>query len=212
MKPETSTSSILATVGEYYSGKVRAHGATPLGVDWNSADTQTLRFRQVSSLLPRSGFSITDLGCGYGGYLDYLQLNYDDFSFVGVDVSEDMVREAMKRHPATPERRFLCASRPPARTDYVVASGIFNVRQDVSDQEWLAYLFECLDSMDEQSGKGFAFNCLTSYSDAHKKKDYLYYADPKTLFDRCMGYSRHVTLLHGYGLYEFTILVRKEEA
>ena len=38
----------------------------------------------------------------------------------------------------------------------------------------------------------------------------LYYPDPGAVFDRCMRrYSRHVALLHDYGLYEFTILVRK---
>ena len=37
----------------------------------------------------------------------------------------------------------------------------------------------------------------------------LYYADPCRLFDHCKRrYSRHVALLHDYGLYEFTILVR----
>lgn len=212
MTPDHGKSRILATVGEYYSEKIRKHGATPLGVDWNSAETQTLRFRQISSLLPGSGFSVTDLGCGYGGYLDYLQRHHDDFQFTGVDLSEEMIREAEKRHPPSLSRRFVAASRPPAVTDYVVASGIFNVRQDVPDAEWLAYIFECMDSMDRSSTRGFAFNCLTSYSDAHKKRDYLYYADPRVIFDRCMGYSRHVTLLHGYGLYEFTALVRKEDA
>ncbi|MFX7953370.1 class I SAM-dependent methyltransferase, partial [Acinetobacter baumannii] len=58
---------------------------------------------------------------------------------------------------------------------------------------------------------GFSFNCLTSYSDEDRKRDYLYYADPCQLFDLCKRrYSRQVALLHDYGLYEFTILVRKD--
>jgi hypothetical protein len=41
-------------------------------------------------------------------------------------------------------------------------------------------------------------------------QDYLYYADPRVLFDHCKTrYSKNVALLHDYGLYEFTILVRK---
>ena len=40
----------------------------------------------------------------------------------------------------------------------------------------------------------------------------LYYADPCFLFDYCQRrYSRWVAVLHDYGLYEFTIVVRKEE-
>ncbi|REM56201.1 class I SAM-dependent methyltransferase, partial [Mycobacterium tuberculosis] len=49
-----------------------------------------------------------------------------------------------------------------------------------------------------------------SYSDASKMRDDLYYADPCALFDLCKRrYSKSVALLHDYGLYEFTILVRK---
>ncbi len=68
-----------------------------------------------------------------------------------------------------------------------------------------------LDVLDRTSRSGFAFNCLTSYSDADKMREYLYYADPCALFDLCKRrYSRNVALLHDYGLYEFTILVRKQ--
>ena len=54
------------------------------------------------------------------------------------------------------------------------------------------------------------YNLLTKYSDKEFMQSYLYYADPCALFDLCKRrYSRHVALLHDYGLYEFTILVRK---
>jgi len=41
-------------------------------------------------------------------------------------------------------------------------------------------------------------------------RDYLYYGDPCFYFDLCKrSYSRQVALMHDYGLYEFTLLVRK---
>lgn len=80
-----------------------------------------------------------------------------------------------------------------------------------SDQEWWTYLKDILDALDGCSRHGFAFNCLTSYSDIDKMRDYLYYADPCAVFDYCKRhYSRNVALLHDYQLYEFTILVRKQ--
>jgi hypothetical protein len=64
--------------------------------------------------------------------------------------------------------------------------------------------------MHEFTARGFAFNCLTAYSDQDKMRPDLHYADPCELFDICKRkYSRNVALLHDYGLYEFTILVRK---
>jgi len=41
----------------------------------------------------------------------------------------------------------------------------------------------------------------------------LYYADPRLYFDYCKrNFSRHVALLHDYGLWEFTVIVRYEAA
>jgi hypothetical protein len=53
---------------------------------------------------------------------------------------------------------------------------------------------------------------LTSYSDPGRMRPDLYYGDPREYFDLCKRkYSRHVALLHDYGLYEFTIIVRTNE-
>lgn len=200
---------ILETVDAYYTDKVKRHGATPQGVDWNSTESQHLRFEQLSRLLPASGFSVCDFGCGYASYYDHLAKDRTGFDYIGVDVSAEMIRHARGLHPDAGNARFEVATAP-VQADYVVASGIFNVRQDVADAAWLDYILGCIGKMAEAGREGFAFNCLTSYSDRDRMRDYLYYADPRVLFDHCMRISRHVTLLHGYGLYEFTILVRKE--
>ena len=96
-------------------------------------------------------------------------------------------------------------------SDYVVASGVLNVKLDASVAEWEGYVVETLDALHSLSLKGFAFNALTSYSDPEHMRDDLFYADPSWLFDHCKRtYSGQVALLHDYGLYEFTILVRKD--
>ena len=100
--------------------------------------------------------------------------------------------------------------KPDQIADYGIASGIFNVRLGQNDADWSAHLQTTLDLLHETSHDGFAFNCLTSYSDKNKMRDYLYYANPCELFNYCkQRYSRQVALLHDYDLYEFTILVRK---
>ena len=96
-------------------------------------------------------------------------------------------------------------------SDYLIASGIFNVKNEVSESEWLYYILNTIEMMNKKSKKGFAFNVLTKYSDKEYMRDYLYYADPLFLFDYCKrNFSKNVALLHDYGLYEFSILVRKE--
>lgn len=202
---------LLAEVAQYYSSKLAQHGETPRGVDWNGEESQRLRFKQLSKIFnPANPFAVNDLGCGYGALYDFLSDRYESFSYSGIDISGDMIRAAEQRYQGRGNARFVVSSEPDQVADYGIASGILNVRLGRSDNEWRSYLETTLDILDRNSSFGFAFNCLTSYSDAFKMRDYLYYADPCDLFDLCKRkYSCNVALLHDYGLYEFTILVRK---
>ncbi|KTD51956.1 trans-aconitate 2-methyltransferase [Legionella quinlivanii] len=205
------TTPILTNIADYYSLKLSEHGATPLGVDWNGADSQTLRFKQLSKIITtRDKFSLIDLGCGYGALFDFLKSNYNEFTYTGIDISESMIKTAKERFNYDQQANFV-VSFEPSEADYILASGIFNVRLGYDDHSWRQYLLSTLDAINSKSKLGFAFNCLTSYSDNEKMRDYLYYANPCDVFDICKRhYSRHVALLHDYGLYEFTILVRKQ--
>lgn len=206
---ERNRDTLLNEVADYYSAKLKDHGMTAKGVDWSSADSQILRFEQLLRILRGDEeFSLNDLGCGYGALLRHLQPKYPRFSYMGVDVSEAMIAAASRDAPA--HAAFHLGSEPPAVADYSVASGIFNVRLSQSESDWAAYMHATVDVLDRSSSKGFAFNCLTSYSDSDKMRPDLHYADPCYWFDLCKRkYSRNVALLHDYGLYEFTILVRK---
>lgn len=205
--------SVLKSVADYYSDKVKAHGATPRGVDWNGAEGQQLRFETLLQILPPNskGVTLDDYGCGYGALLDHLHRTHrEGVDYLGLDVSEAMISEARVRHPAA-NARFHHGSGSPRRADFAVASGIFNVRLEASDSAWEQHILATLDTLNGNTTRGFAFNCLTSYSDPPKRQAYLYYADPCRYFDLCKKrYSRNVALLHDYGLYEFTLLVRKD--
>ena len=64
--------------------------------------------------------------------------------------------------------------------------------------------------IDRLGNRGFAFNMLTSYSDPDRMRSDLFYGDPRHFFDHAKRtFSKQVALLHDYGLYEFTILVRR---
>ena len=210
---QNNKTDLLNEVARYYSGKLAEYGETPQGVDWNGKESQLVRFEQICKIIvnPIIPFSVNDLGCGYGALLNFLQERYPYLTYYGIDVLDAMIHAAQSRHMAYANIRFINAAEPDTIADYSMASGIFNVRLERTDAEWHDYLRTTLDSLDQTSRLGFSFNCLTSYSDEDKRRDYLYYADPCQLFDLCKRrYSRQVALLHDYGLYEFTILVRKK--
>lgn len=203
---------LIDEVALYYSRKLAEHGATPQGVDWNGEASQELRFAQLAQIVePGRSYSVNDLGCGYGALFDFLRRQPEALDYCGIDVSAEMVNAAQARYLDQPNVRFITASTPDRSADYGMACGIFNVRQERSDDEWRAYIEDVLCTLDNTSRRGFAFNCLTSYSDADKMRSDLYYADPLWLFDYCKrSFSSQVVLLHDYGLFEFTILVRKQ--
>lgn len=202
---------IRTRVERYYTAKLVTHGPTARGVDWNSADSQELRFAQLARLFDRKRcFSVNDYGCGYGALVDYLKANDYEFRYCGFDISSEMIASARAAHTSSSDVSFVDRSADLPAADYTIASGILNVRLDTAIDQWEQYVLETLDSIDRLSEKGFAFNALTKYSDPEFMRDTLYYADPSWLFDYCKRkFSRFVALLHDYPLYEFTLIVRK---
>jgi SAM-dependent methyltransferase len=207
-----SRDAILKKIGDYYSARLREHGPTARGVDWNSHESQFLRFEQLLKIKREPGpASFNEIGCGYGAFVDFLDGQGEPFSYCGVDLAPDMVAAANARFVGRSNVCFEIGTRPAETRDFSIASGVFNVRLDTPDEAWLDGIHAVMDTLHETSSRGFAFNALTSYSDADKMRDYLYYADPLQVFDRCKRrYSGQVALLHDYGLYEFTIVVRKD--
>lgn len=205
-------SAIAQNAAAYYSARVREFGPTPQGVDWNSAESQTLRFDQLLEIADRTQpFALLDYGCGYGALLDHMHRAGYNCAYTGFDVSAAMLVHGQTAHGDDPricwtnDRDALCPA------DYVVASGIFNVKQDTPSSAWHAYALELLEHIDQLSVRGFAFNMLTSYSDPDHMRTDLFYADPGQIFDYCVrNFSNQVTLVHGNGLFEFTVLVRKD--
>jgi SAM-dependent methyltransferase len=202
---------ILTNVAKYYSDKVIIHGTIAKGVDWNSTESQVLRFEQLIKVCDTSSaFSINDYGCGYGALIEHMRERDFTFQYRGFDISEEMIARAQEVHRGMEQCEFFSAPERLTLADYTVASGIFSVKQQVSNAEWTEYVLHTIKQMAEISQRGFSFNLLTKYSDPERMRPDLYYADPLFLFDYCKrNFSRFVALLHDYPLYEFTLLVQK---
>ena len=206
----TGHEDLRARVRDYYDGKLRTHGATPRGADWNSLESQELRFRQLARLWEaEAGAAVLDYGCGYGALAGWLRRHGHTGAYLGYDVSAAMIGAAAAASAALDGVTFTADRQALGAADYAVASGVMNVKMDTPDATWREYVLATIGELAALGGRGFAFNALTSYSDADRQRADLHYADPLALFDHCKRtYSRFVTLLHDYPLYEFTLLVR----
>jgi SAM-dependent methyltransferase len=201
-------------VRDFFSKKVKEHGATPLGAVWNNKERQEISFQQLIKIIEplEENFSINDVGCGYGELFKFLSKKYKSFDYYGVDISSEMIKQAKSYCKGAPHLKcsFFESNTPIQACDYSMASGIFNMKLSASNEEWIDYVKSSIISLDNFSTKGFTLNFLTSYSDKDKMVDNLFYANPCEFFDFCkQNFSENVSLLHDYGCYEFTILVRK---
>jgi len=199
---------------EYFSQKLEEFGATPMGVDYNGSEAQERRFEQLVKIIqPARPFTVIDYGCGYGAMFDFLNTKGWQFEYYGVDVIEKMVATARQNHEEFANAHFTKDERELPRADYLVAGSIFNIKLETPYEDWQVFVVKSLRQMHELCSRGFAFNMLTKYSDADRmaQRPDLFYGDPLFFFDFCkQEFSRNVALLHDYGLYDFTILVRKD--
>lgn len=199
---------IQSKIDQYYTDKINIHGSSHLGVDWNSTDSQILRFKILCQVLTdKKQFTILDYGCGYGALIPFLENKFR--LYTGFDISNEMLKKAEQNHNEK-NITFTNDLEHISSVNYTIASGIFNVKLDIIENVWETYILETLEKINEISDKGFSFNMLSVYSDKEFRKDYLFYADPLKIFDYCKKrFSKNVALLHDYDLYEFSIIVRK---
>ena len=200
---------LIAESAAYYTRALQLHGPVPRGVDWNSAESQQLRFEQLLRICDADHYSLLDYGCGYGALAARIVNDHRLAAYIGYDPSEEMVHRAHAMAPS-PRVAFRSDLSQLNTADFVVASGVFNVKQESPRERWHEYIVAQIRELDRLSTKGFSFNLLTSYSDPERQRSDLYYGDPCFFFNFAKRtFSRDVYLLHDYGLFEFTIGVRK---
>jgi hypothetical protein len=205
---------IQKKLNEYFSEKLEAFGATPQGVDYNGPEAQERRFEQLARVInPIQPFTVIDYGSGYGALFDFLQSKGWQFEYYGLDLIEKMVIAGRDGHKDFPNAHFTTGEGELPVAEYLLAGAIFNIKLEASYEDWQASVVGTLQRMNSLCSKGFSFNMLTKYSDADRmaQRPDLFYGDPLFFFDLCkQHFSRNVALLHDYGLYDFTILVRKD--
>ena len=209
-----SIEEIQKKLDEYFTEKLETYGPTPKGIDCNGAPAQLARFAELARVIkPSRPFTVIDYGCGYGAMFDFLNAMGWQFEYYGVDLIEKMIAAGREVHKDFPNAHFTTDEKELPVADYLVAQGIFNIKLESPYDEWQDMVTKTLPRMNALCSKGFSFNMLTKYSDADRmaERPDLFYGDPLFFFDFCKcNFSRNVALLHDYGLYDFTILVRKD--
>src|SRR5574339_282968 len=168
-------------LNQYFAEKLMTFGSTARGVDYNGPEAQERRFEQLVKVIdPSRPFTVIDYGSGYGALFDFLVKKGWQFEYYGIDVIESMVAAGRKNHKDFPNAHFTTRESEVPAADYLLAGAIFNVKLDAEVAEWQEQVVATLQRMTAMCSRGFAFNMLTSYSDAERmaQRPDLFYGDP----------------------------------
>lgn len=190
----------------FYRRLLEAHGPTAQGVGWRTKESQALRFERLLFAVghdTNEPIVVNDLGCAYGPLYHYLEeRGVAVQQYYGYDISPEMLTALSSLE--SPRVEAIESCRVTNDADYSFASGVFNLRFDVPDDQWRAYVESLVLGLAEHSRRGFAFNLLSTYNEY--EEDHLFYGDPCEWFDWCKrDITLRVTLLHDYPLHEWTI-------
>ncbi|MFK5882064.1 MAG: class I SAM-dependent methyltransferase [Sulfurospirillum sp.] len=144
---------------EFYLKAYEKYGITAQGVNWNSKESQEVRFEVITDILGKDikRSKIVDAGCGFGElYAYWMDRRIFPKKYVGLDCVKNSIEVVKKRFV---DLSFACKDvlkdeLPLA--DWYVASGSLNVLS--SFDTWLF-----LEKILESSKKGIVFNILQGY-------------------------------------------------
>jgi len=201
---------VRSDVSRYYTERLEQFGATPLGVGWTCLPTQELRFVQLAKLFDVDSFSLNDIGCGYGALLAYVRKRRPDLriDYLGLDVSAAMVQAARHKWKHCRTARFDIASDTYRAADYCVASGVFNVKLGHERGTWERFVAHTLGEMYSRCRLGVAVNFLREDAALDDVAEH-YRCAPERWIAHARQLGASVQLHEGYGMYEFTLLIRR---
>lgn len=199
---------------QFYGNLFQQHGASCRALSFSSADTQRMRFGALRRVLPeerQGGFSLLDVGCGFGDLLGYLREDgYSKVRYTGLDIMPEFIAHATEAHPDATfiAGDFLRLELPEPRYDYVLSSGALNLVNERFPDHY-AFVFGMIDRMFEVAGEGVAFNLLSLSG----KRDFahdprFFYCDPEHILAHCRQKAAASELDHDYLSYDFAIRAR----
>ena len=203
---------ISHSLRKHYANTFKSFGATSEGVDWgHDSDRLNLRYEKMlalSSDLTKDGVSLLDVGCGFGGLLDYASGRNISLNYTGIDVVDDMIKYAEKNTNET--ARFiigdiLCLA-DEEKFDYIVCNGILTQKLDASGSDMDQYANRLIKKMFAMCREGIAFNIMSTKVNFFSNN--LYYRNSAELLAWCMSeISPYIKVDHSYPLYEYTVYI-----
>ena len=203
----------IADTRERYRARYREHGYSPVTLGWNK-DCRAVRFEAaLEGLREHEYTSILDVGCGFADLLGYLRNRGWKGQYTGVDLVPELLQEARERYGCSTEAAFDCldisGQSCQIKADMAVALGIFNHKVRQGNLEFIGTMLE---AMWNCSARVVVCDFLSTSSEIERRKDNLYYADPRVIYEIASRYSRRIMIHHSYMPFEFQVKIWHDDS
>lgn len=202
---------------DHYEKCLANHGPGAKGMDWPNQEDLDKRFKVLSDIIEynhnvSNKIDILDLGCGVGLYIDYLanQNKIEHINYIGIDISNIMVETAYKLHPdyKFEVKDILLDGLEENCTDYIIMNGLFTEKRELGHDEMFDFFSKMIDKVYKACRKGISFNVMSSHVD-WKRDDLFHLELDKLVAFINKNYTRNIVIRMDYGLYEYTVYVKK---
>ena len=196
----------------HYEACLKKHGACAKGMDWPDEQDMYARFDVMLGVVrpALARVSLLDLGCGAGLLLSYIEKMgvAKKFDYIGVDLSEKMIKAANGRNSGRcfEVRDILSEPFPEKSIDYIVMNGVLTEKRDLSQRKIEIYAKELIRSAFASCKYGLAFNVMSSHVDWFRE-DLFHWPLDRVVSFLVKNCSRNISIRMDYGLYEYTVYV-----
>jgi hypothetical protein len=194
MRPGVSSISPPPSYLKPYLDAAATHRAGFGSLLWASPATQAARFEAISRIVPLSGRSLLDVGCGRADFLDFLLARgIRPADYIGIEGVDALAAAAeAKRLPDATIIRADFVAEPVkmfAGADVVVLSGSLNTACD-------KVFYETLRRARDAAAEALVFNFLCSPLLAGQS--YLHWRDPRAVLQFARQHGANVAALDDY--------------
>jgi SAM-dependent methyltransferase len=207
---------IYKTIVEACETSLEAHGDTFRGVGWTKKkEYADLRYKVMLEGIKNTfhkPLTLLDFGCGAAHLYEYIQsAGISGINYSGLDLSTKFLELCRRKFPSL-EFHHIDLLQPGTsipQYDFIVLNGVFNFKGEMSFEVMKQYFQDLLLRVWPFARQGMAFNVMSKYLDWERDDLFhLGFHDVAQFLD--LRISRHFTIRHDYGLYEYTVYVYRE--
>jgi SAM-dependent methyltransferase len=196
---------------EFYNKScIQSNGASWKACHYLDELMQTVYYNSIFKNI-QNVKSLLDVGCGQGDLLNFLNLNKINLEYKGIDVSENMIKEAKNKHKNNLfENASLLDLPDDLKYDMVLCVGVFSLKV-FEKQQQIEYVKKSIEKLYAISEKVCSFTLLSRHGcDYLKNEKDLFYYEPWEILEYCFGLTSSVILDHASIPIEFIVTLYKD--